>query len=154
MPYWRLYYHVVWSTRRRTPWLTGEAAAIVEAAIRTRAHDLHGLVHAVAVMPDHVHVAVSFPPSLSLAAAIGQLKGVSSTLVQRRQPQLAEDGFCWQGEYGVFSFGELALSEVVAYLANQEAHHRNNTLIRGLEYTGETNRTRADRQESPEKTSV
>ncbi len=107
VPYWRLYCHVVWATRRRTPWLEGDAADIVEAAIRSHLHALRGLVHGVAVMPDHVHVAVSLPPSQLLSDAIGQIKGRSSNLVRVRHPRLADEGFSWQGDYGVISFGDL-----------------------------------------------
>ena len=59
MAYWRLHYHVVWATYRRTPWLTREAARIVEAAIRTKVRQLDGITHAVGVMPEHVHVVAS-----------------------------------------------------------------------------------------------
>ena len=135
MPYWRLDYHVVWATRRRTPWLEGDAADVVEAAIRSHLHALRGLVHGVAVMPDHVHVAVSLPPSVSLSDAIGQTKGRSSNLVRVRHPRLADEGFSWQGDYGVISFSETGLRQVQAYIANQESHHRENTVNARFERT-------------------
>lgn len=135
MPYWRLYYHVVWATRRRTPWLEGDAADIVEAAIRSHLHALRGLVHGVAVRPDHVHVAVSLPPSVLLSDAIGQIKGRSSNLVRVRHPRLADEGFSWQGDYGVISFREPALKQVQAYIANQETHHRESTVNGRFERT-------------------
>ncbi len=92
MPYWRLYYHIVWATRRRTPWLEGDAADIVEASMRSHLHALRGLVHGVAVMHDHVHVAVSPPPSVLLSDAVGRIKGRSSNLVRLRHPDLADAG--------------------------------------------------------------
>ena len=80
MAYWRLHYHAVWATHRRTPWLTGEAVRIVEAGIRTKVRQLGGITHAVGVMPDHVHVAASLPPGIALSDAIGQAKGLSPSL--------------------------------------------------------------------------
>ena len=119
----------------------GESADVVEAAIRSHLHAMRGLVHCVAVMPDHVHIAVSFPPSVLLSDAVGQTKGRSSNLVRLRHPHLAEAGFSWQGNYGVLSFSETGLDQVKAYIANQEAHHRDNTLDDRLELTSGPNMT-------------
>lgn len=132
---WRLYCHVVWATSRRTPWLDGDAADIVEASIRSHLHALRGLVRGVAVMPDHVHVAVSLPPSVLLSDAVGQIKGRSSNLVRVRHPHLADAGFSWQGDYGVISFSETGLASVQASIANQETHHRENTVDGRFELT-------------------
>jgi putative transposase len=131
--YWRLHYHVVWATHRRTPWLTGEAADIVEASVRTKIRQLNGHTHAVGVMPDHVHLAVSLPPDIALAVAIGQIKGASSYLVGQRCPDLADHGFQWQGSFGIVSFSESSLPQLIVYVENQAIHHRDLTLHAALE---------------------
>jgi putative transposase len=133
MAWWRLHYHVVWATRRRTPWLSGDAAHLVEAAIRTKVRQLGGHPHGVGVMPDHVHLATSLPPSVALDAAVGQIKGYSSWLLGQRRPDLVAKGFEWQGSFGIVSVSEVSLPKVIAYVANQEAHHRDGTLLAGLE---------------------
>lgn len=128
MPYWRLYYHIVWATAGRHPWLVADRAALVEAALRKKTHDLGGLVHAVGVMPEHVHIAVSLPPTMSMAEMVSELKGATSFLVRRRDQRLVEQGFRWQGEYGVVSFNERILHRVVAYVLNQTTHHQSDQL--------------------------
>lgn len=133
MPYWRLYYHVVWETIGRNPWLIDERANIVEAAVRIKVHDHMGIVHAVAVMPDHVHLAMSLPPSVAPADAFGHIKGAAGFLVRLRDRELVRDGFRWQSGYGVLSFGERALPMVVAYIADQEHRHATNILSAALE---------------------
>jgi putative transposase len=141
MPYWRLYYHVVWATAGRQPWLVGDRAELVEAVLRKKVHDHHGLVHAAKAMPDHIHLAISLPATGTLASMIGEAKGASSFLVRRRYQDLVEQGFAWQGEYGVVSFDELDLSRIIAYIRNQEAHHRHDNLSATLERdTDPTNR--------------
>lgn len=147
MAYWRLHYHVVWATHRRMPWLTGEAARIVEAAIRTKVRHLEGITHAVGVMPDHVHVAASLPPAITLSDAIGQVKGLSSYLVRARCPELASEGFQWQGSFGVTSVSEASLPRLLGYVDNQKTHHRDLTLYAALERTERHDRPslRADR---------
>ena len=123
MPYWRSHHHVVWSTTRRRRVLTGERVDIVAAVIRSKARDLGCLVHAVAVQPDHVHIALSIPPKQAPARVIGQLKGASSRLLRLRDPQLIEDAFFWQAEYGIISFSGRDFDEIIGYIRDQDQRH-------------------------------
>jgi putative transposase len=81
-------------------------------------------------MPDHVHLAVSRPPTDMVAAFIRDLKGSSSHLVNHpdRRPVSFQE-FAWQAEYGVVSFGEASLPTIVAYVENQRQHHADQQLI-------------------------
>jgi len=83
---------------------------------------MNGRVYAIGFMPDHVHVAVSIPPSLAIADVVGRLKGASSHAVNQEHP------FAWQAEYGVLSSGEKSLPDVVAYAENQKARHAESRL--------------------------
>ena len=133
MPCWRLFYHLIWATRGRVPVLEGEAARMAERSIRATAHEQSVLVHTVRIMPDHVHVAVSIPPSLAVAAFVGRLKGTASHLLNHANGRTDPGAFAWQAEYGAFSFGEKALPDVVAYVENQPARHATNRLWPALE---------------------
>jgi hypothetical protein len=44
------------------------------------------------------------------------------------------DAFRWQGEYGVVSFGERNLPQVVASISNQPRRHAENALWPALEH--------------------
>lgn len=122
MSFWRLYYHLVWATRGRTPIIVGERAELVERAIRAACDGKGAIVHAVGVMPDHVHVVASIPPRVAIAEVMQRVKGMSSHLLNERSSP-SEAPFAWQAEYGVFSFAERSLPTVVAYVRNQPAHH-------------------------------
>lgn len=113
--------------------LIGERAKIVEAATRPKARCLGCLVHAVAVQPDHVHIALLIPPKHAPASVIGQLKGASSRLLHLREPELAEAGFFWQREYGVVSFSGRDLQEIVEYIDHQDERHAESRLNDQLE---------------------
>lgn len=123
MPYWRLFYHLVWATKDRAPLLGVEATEVLQRTIRAAAGESKAIVHAVGVMPDHVHVALSIPPSVAISSVVGRMKGSSSHLLghDERGPRIA--GFAWQAEYGVLSCGERALADVVAYVHSQEDRH-------------------------------
>ena len=83
-------------------------------------------------MPDHVHLAVSIPPSVSLSDFMHQIKGASSRLL-RESGGFRE--FYWQPEYGAISFHEDLLPKITSYVLNQRQHHSENQLRAALEIT-------------------
>jgi REP element-mobilizing transposase RayT len=68
--YWRLFYHMIWSTLHREPLIDERVRAIVERSFRTTFEAVDAIPHAVFMMPDHVHVAVSLPPLASDHSAL------------------------------------------------------------------------------------
>ena len=133
MPYWRLFYHVVWATRRREPLLDERAADRVERSIRAACKDQGVLVHAVGIMPDHVHVVASIPPAVSIGSVVGRWKGGSSHLPNHAERNGNDQAFAWQAEYGVLSFGEKSLANVIASVQDQPARHAARRLWPDLE---------------------
>jgi len=149
MPHWRLFYHLVWATRAREPLLDDEAAALVQRSLRATSHECRAIVHAIGIMPDHVHVAVSIPPSVSIADVVKRLKGSSSHLLNHEREPRTDSTFAWQAEYAVFSFGEKALADVVAYVENQSARHASDRLWPDLEQTAPLPPARRDDKGEP-----
>lgn len=130
MPYWRLNYHLVWSTKNREPALLGEIVSDLQRAIWTTAKTMTLQVHALNVQPDHVHFAFSAPPKYSISEVARQLKGSSSHFLGEHH-----EGFWpgWQTEYGVVSFGGQSLPRIVQYVNHQDDHHREARLWLELE---------------------
>jgi putative transposase len=125
MPYWRLFYHAVWGTKNRLALIDPTWEKDLHGYIWGKATALECMPHAIGGMRDHIHVAISIPPKLSVATLIGQLKGASSHHVNKRY---TDGSFMWQAEYGVLSFSEKSLSRIVDYVNNQKKHHADNTL--------------------------
>ena len=130
MAYWRLYYHIVWGTKNREPLITPACDEVIQRSIRLHCQDYSALVHAIGTMPDHVHLAVSIPPRVSLSDFMHRIKGASSHLIRDSQ-RFRE--FSWQPEYGVISFHEDLLPKIVDYVLNQRQHHAQNQLRPALE---------------------
>ena len=152
MPYWRLYYHLVWATRGREPILIEEAEATVCRVIRLVGDELRVHVITVGAMPDHIHVVASIPPSITISEVTKAMKGRTSRLVNHDRGDDALHAFGWQSEYGVLSFGDQALPNVVNYVENQHERHARKDLWSKLErMTGEPS---SPRQPSPERTLV
>ena len=136
MPYWGLFYHVIWSTKGRLPVISEEVETAIRRSLKLTFADLDAIPHAVGIMPDHMHVVVSVPPKISPMELVKRMKGASSRAIHKE----IDLSFAWQGEYGVLSFGEQALATVRAYVENQREHHAAGTLWPGLERTSDEDR--------------
>jgi putative transposase len=119
-----LHYHIVFSTKDRTPTITPE--------IRPRLWEyLAGIVRAQKGIPiqiggthDHIHLLVTLRQDLALSVFLRELKAGSSGWVHDTFPT-AE--FWWQAGYGAFTVSHSALEAVKAYIANQDEHHAKQT---------------------------
>jgi putative transposase len=129
MPYWKLYYHFVWGTKDRKDLIVGEIVNDLYKVIQAKVSGIGATLYAINGLDDHIHIAVSVPPKLALAAFVGQVKGHSSHFVTHA---LALP-FAWQNEYSVFSFGEDKLDFVCQYIQNQQLHHANQTTLASFE---------------------
>jgi REP element-mobilizing transposase RayT len=49
MPYWQLFYHIVWSTKDREPLLTPDVEPIIHGFLRSKAIGLEAVVFALNV---------------------------------------------------------------------------------------------------------
>jgi putative transposase len=131
MPYWQLYYHIVWATKNREPLLTPEIEPRVHEFLRNKALNLEARVYALNGYLDHVHLVVSIPPKIAVAKFIGQVKAVAS--VRFNQSGAQSVPFYWQEEYGVFSFDRKRLPNFIGYVERQKDHHTRGTVIPVLE---------------------
>jgi REP element-mobilizing transposase RayT len=103
MPYYKLYYHIVWGTKNRQGIILPDFEADLYRVMAAKVISMDGIVHAIGGVEDHVHLAVTIPPKHALSKVIGEIKGSSSHAINHViKPRF---NFSWQEEYGVFSFG-------------------------------------------------
>lgn len=130
--YWELYFHLVWRTKHSQPLLTPDVERETHRYLIHRALRTTGvIVHAVGGIEDHVHMAVSVPPTVELATWIGDLKGSCSHAINHGPCGLGS--LAWQTGYGVVSFGKRDLPWVVEYIKNQREHHHAGSAVERLE---------------------
>jgi putative transposase len=134
MPYWQLFYHLVWTTKSREPFLTSEVEPIVYGFVRSKVIGLGGTLFALNGTAEHVHVVTAIPPAIAVAKFVGQVKGATAT-------RFNKGGFgailYWQEEYGAFSFDGKRLPNFVSYVERQKEHHAENKTIPILERTAD-----------------
>jgi putative transposase len=74
------------------------------------------------VMPDHIHIVVQLPPTMSVSKALQLLKGASSYELFRRQPlfryRYARGSFWGPGKF-YRSVGDADTTTVLEYVKNQ-----------------------------------
>ncbi len=133
MPYWESYYHLVWGTKNRFPLITASRKELIRLSIAATCTERQALIHAIGMMPDHIHLAVSIPPDSQWLILSNGSKGASTRRINQHESEGPRDIFAWQAEYGMLTFGEKSLSDVVAYVENQERHHTEQTLLARFE---------------------
>ena len=131
MPYWRLFYHLVWGTKNREPLISPEVEPALFGFLRKKAIGLGATVYVLNGTHDHVHIVVSIPPNIAISKFVGQVKAVAST--RMNQSRLFDIPFYWQHEYGVFSFDRKKLEGIIRYVEDQKKHHDEGTIIKALE---------------------
>jgi len=133
MTYARLFYHLTWSTKHRMPVIDTRTEEILIRVIPGIARETGCWTHAIGIMPEHVHLALTIPTRLSAADAVKAIKGSSSHLLKHEYDGALDDWQGWQNEYGIVSVSESALPTIVHYVTHQREHHAANTLIAELE---------------------
>jgi putative transposase len=124
MPFWRLYYHLVWSTKNREPFIDESLEKRLYPYMIDKANRLDCQVFAIGGWSDHVHLVLSIPPKYSVAEVVQHLKGASSHDFE---------GLNWQRGYGALSVGERQRSIAMDYVENQKVHHGQQTTLARLE---------------------
>jgi len=131
MAFWRLYYHLVWSTKNREHLITPEIEKRLYAYLVHKAAELECFVYAINGWYDHVHLIMAIPPKHAVADVVKRLKGASSHDLNHAGELDAT--FAWQRGYGALSLGERQRPQAEAYVNNQKAHHSQQTSIAWLE---------------------
>ena len=127
----QLYYHFAWATQSREPLIDRAWRPQLRNVINQEVYIRGGLPLRHNAMPDHAHLLCRLPPTVVIAAFIGQLKGATSFRVNKEiQPKFK---LYWQDGYGVLTLRKEEIPKVSRYIDRQEEHHRRGNLSMLLE---------------------
>jgi putative transposase len=136
MNIWRAFYHLIWTTQEREPWIDDERAELIRASVIQTAGEHDTIVHAVGCMPDHVHVLTMISPEFAVEAFIERLK--RDALLKMESTSRPEfRSISWDSEYGGITISERSLIDVKRYVENQPDRHLRNRLWPDFERTRE-----------------
>ena len=120
-----LHYHFVWCPKFRRPVLVDAVAQKLAALLAEIASAPDAEIEALDVMPDHVHLFVSAPPTEAPQHLANQFKGVTSRRLRQQFPALRSRlPSLWSRSYYVASSGDsTAISRAVSdFIAAQPRH--------------------------------
>ena len=129
--FYKLFYHVVWRTKRSEPTITAEIERVLYPFIKNKAKRFGCYVHESNGIEDHVHSSIIIPPALCVSDIVGKIKGSSSYFLNNELG--ITTGFSWQDGFGVYSFSEKDLPRIIHYIRNQKLHHKLGNLDNDLE---------------------
>jgi len=125
--------HLTWRTKENSPLLTPRVEPLAHGVLRQRLLETEGVfVHQIGGTENHVHVAVSVPPTVLIADFVGQVKGFTSHELNNALGKGAKV-LQWQAGYGVVTFGTKDLAWVKRYILDQREHHAQGKVFDRLE---------------------
>jgi putative transposase len=117
-----LNYHLIFSTKNRSPLLVGDLPARLHAYVGGIVRNENGWLLAAGGMPDHIHLLTALGRESSVADIVRQIKVSSSRWIHETIPDLR--AFAWQTGYAAFTVSYSHIETVKRYIANQSDHHR------------------------------
>lgn len=117
-----LMYHMVWIPKYRRMVLRGEVADRLKVVLAETASERGWEVIALEVMPDHVHVFASTPPTVKPADVVKVLKGVSARKLLLEFPHLERNtgrGTFWAPSYFIATAGNVSAETIRRYIEEQ-----------------------------------
>ena len=115
-----LKYHVVWCPKYRRPVLVDAVADRLRSLLAGKSAELGMTIHALEVMPDHVHVFVEGDPTRCVAEIVNRLKGFTSRVLRAEFPPLRSRlPTLWSRSYYAGSVGQVSAATIARYIAEQ-----------------------------------
>jgi len=120
--YTQIFYHIVFSTKARRPTLSADRREELLRYIWGIVNNLHCHLYRVNAVEDHVHIFSSLHPTVCLSDYIKTIKTSTTTWI--KEQGVFRDFGCWQEGYGAFIKSYEDKGDVIAYIKNQQEHHK------------------------------
>ncbi len=118
----QILYQIVFSTKNREPTLTRENRPLLFRYFWGILQRKNCRLYRINGVEDHVHILTHIHPSVALADLVKSLKLASSEYIQEQK--LFSEFRGWQVGYGAFTYSQKEKEVLIAYVKNQEEHHR------------------------------
>lgn len=116
-----LKYRAVFCPKYRRPVLRSPVDVRLKELFEWIAGDRELMLHAMEIMPDHVHLFVEADPTLCVAELVNRLKGVSSRVLRQEFPFLRSRlPTLWSRSYFAATVGAVSEATIQRYIENQK----------------------------------
>ncbi len=115
-----LKYHLVWCPKYRRKVLVDGVADRLKAVLAEKAAEIGVTLHALDVLPEHVHLFVESDPTRAPANIAAQFKGYTSRVLRQEFPHLRSRlPTLWSRSYFISTVGHVSGSTVRRYIETQ-----------------------------------
>ena len=116
-----LKFHAVWCPKYRRPVLTAPVDERLKEIVREIAARREMTLHALKVMPDHLHLFVEADPRWAPAEIVGKFKAVSSRLLRQEFPALRSRlPTLWSRSYFIATVGAVSQATIRRFIEAQK----------------------------------
>ena len=116
-----LKYHLVWCPKYRRAVLVDAVDRRLRELLTEKSDELGMTVHALEVMPDHVHLFIESDPTHCVAEIVNRLKGYTSRVLRDEFPSLRSRlPTLWSRSYFASSIGHVSAATIERYIAEQK----------------------------------
>ena len=127
MAYTQLLYHIIFRTKNSVDAISIENERQMYYYLYTVCQDMKCVVHRIGGMPDHIHILVSLPATLTVAQFVEKIKVASSTKFKANNVFPLFDG--WSSSYAALTYAFSDRGTVAEYIKNQKVHHIGETFL-------------------------
>lgn len=114
-------YHIIFCPKYRRKVLTGDIEKDLRQIFDEVAKEKDVEIKALEIMPDHVHMFISFDPRQPLHKLIKLFKGKSSKILRDKYPKLkSRIPSLWTRSYFCCTIGNISEETVQKYIENQK----------------------------------
>jgi putative transposase len=130
--YLAIWYHLVWSTKHREPFIDKKWKWQLYDHIREYCKTKGYHLDFINGTEDHVHLLVSPKPVFAISDVVRDIKRDSYYWI--KEQKLCQNHFSWQDSYGAFTVSNSMVGQVRNYIRNQEEHHQKQTFEQEIEF--------------------
>ena len=121
---YNFHFHLIWVTKYRQPIFTTSELVKEMKEILLHLADCGEIeIEEMEVMPDHIHLLISFKPKLAPTTVVKLFKGASARMFFEKHPEIKHDkmwgGKLWSNSYFMSTLGDMSQDTVKRYIQNQ-----------------------------------
>lgn len=113
--------HLVWCPKYRRKVLVNGVDERLKTLLLEKSKERGFVIHAMEVMPDHVHLFLEHDPTYGVAEIVNRLKGYTSRILRSEFPWLrSRIPTLWSRSYFAGSVGSVTATAVQKYIEDQK----------------------------------
>lgn len=125
--YKQIFYHIVFSTKYRTPSITEAYETDLYKYIWGIIKKNKCTLYRIGGMPDHLHIFSDLHPTVCLSDYVKDIKLASN--IWMKEHGSFPDFAGWQDGYGAFTYSLNDKERIINYIKNQKQHHKTESFL-------------------------